>query len=593
MSSAALTWAMSAERGAALQSGWRSVVAGGIGWRLRMDYADRLVGPEGLKWTDWRKLGQVEIVKTGPHRTVYHVRLPEGDYYVKHFRAADWRARLRNLVRRTQASREFEAAQRIAGLGLPTFEPLALGEACHWPGLTDSLLVNRAIPGTVPLDRYLSTDFAGLSPQRRSELRQRLACELGRIAARLHAAGVEHVDLHAGNLLLHVQGDDASPLLSLIDLHAVRFHSVLASWRRDRNLLALHQFFAGRSTRADRRRFWNAYCTALAAVEPSADGTGRDEDRGARLERLVTDAAEAAWRRADRAWQRGNRHVRRLDGPHVRCRGLAALDARSLESIRDAPELPFERHLIRWCKRSGSHQVAMVRVPVLNVAEAERRGTAEVRAVWKRIARGGWLSRLLSVGRMSAVRRAWEVGHALLRRGIETPRPLLYVETVQNSEAISYLLTEALESSETATEFFERRWPQLPPGEQSQWLRGRAASLARAARKLHEAGFDHRDLKFSNLLVSDDLADARVWLLDLDAVRRWTKLPDHRARQNLSRIDVSAQQTGAIGRAQRLRFLKDYLGPRFAGEWKEWWRQISRRSEVKIARNQRRGRPLS
>jgi hypothetical protein len=344
-----------------------------------------------------------------------------------------------------------------------------------------------------------------------------------------------------------------------------------------------------------------------------------------RLEALLERASEAGWCRADRAWRRGNRHVRRIETGATTCRGLATLDAEWQRALCDCPDAPFDRHLIRWCKQSPRRRVAEVLLPTTRSALPSRPGEAYdarnhrtdgggavvpvaglrikaensvdpddgLHGYWKSVLERGWGARLRSGWRFSPVRRAWETGHALLRRGIDTPRPLVMIETTTGSVRRGDLLTAAVENSMTLHAFFHTRWLEMDAGNQALWLAGRARQLARQLRRLHASGFDHRDLKFPNLLVAEDPADRRVWLLDLDAVRRWPVLPRFRAEQNLARLNVSAMQVAGIRASDRLRFLRDYLGSRFPAEWKRWWRAIARKSAEKIARNQRTNRPLS
>ncbi|HTI50949.1 MAG TPA: lipopolysaccharide kinase InaA family protein, partial [Planctomycetaceae bacterium] len=542
---------------------WQTVRAGESEWLIRAELAAEFLDADGLRWNEWQRRGMTEVVKTGPHRTVSRLSLPGGEFYVKHFRIADYEALLRNLVRAAPAQRELTAVQRISALRLATFEPVAVGCARQFGVTSDSYLISRAVPDAVPLDHFLLTDFAGRSGGVQAELRQRLARELGRLAARLHAAGIEHVDLHAGNLLIRTAASLREPLLALIDLHAVRFRRSLSAAQRDRNLTALHQFFAGRSTRADRRRFWLAYYEGLrqfSRVSPKikADAPPRDSEpfrlptgsaalslirrpptrharEAGRLEVLLNQAAQAGWRRADRAWRRGNRHVRRFEVKKSTCRGLATLHIEWLTEICQSPETLFERYAIRWCKQSPRHRVAEVAVaahdsgspamtipagttrtdrtadvpvtpsPRLSIAAEERGAQREsVHAYWKCITEQGWKTFLLAGLRFSPVRRAWETGHALLRRGIDTPKPLLYVEQAESGVRRGYLLTAAVENSTTAQEFFHTQWPPLEGVGQSAWLARHARKLAQQLRGLHDAGFDHRDLKFPNLLVAND-----------------------------------------------------------------------------------------
>ena len=57
----------------------------------------------------------------------------------------------------------------------------------------------------------------------------------------------------------------------------------------------------------------------------------------------------------------------------------------------------------------------------------------------------------------------------------------------------------------------------------------------------------------------------------------------------------SLMLTKVISRTDRLRFLRAYMRWNLRGNdhWKKWWRAIARATEHKIARNQRRGRPIS
>ena len=586
---------------------WGPLRTGGIEWSARSDCRARILEANDAQWEEWGREGLLEVVKTGPHRTVYRLNLPEGEYYVKRFRIADWKARLRNLFRKSPAQLEFHAALKIAELRLPTFDPVAVGRRT-WMGLaTDTYLVSEAVAEAIPLDGYINGPYVHLTPRRQASLRQRLARELGRIVARLHHLQVDHVDLHAGNLLIRSESIPDDQVLSLIDLHSVRFRRRLSQSRRDRNLGALHQFFAGRSTRTDRLRFLLAYQKELAGLgrvrgdsansqDVDDPGAGRLHTRrypiaarqlvetSRRLEAMLERSTRDGWRRADRAWKRGNRHVRRLDTDGVHCRGLATLDREWLTSIRDAPEGLFAERTIRLCKESRRHRVA----------EVELTGPEEGRrAYWKCVeARTGWRS-LFSRWRMSSVRRAWEIGHALLRRGIDTPRPLLFVEQRGRTAARSYLMTEAVTESVGLGEFFECGWQELDSAHQAVWIAGHGKTLARQLRRLHDAGFDHRDLKFSNLLVSTVASDVRVWLLDLDAVREWRNLPRFRALQNLSRLNVSGLLVPGIRHTDRLRFLREYLGTDAGHDWKSWWRALARLSKQKIARNARRARALT
>ena len=602
------------------------VESAGVAWTLRTDLAPQLV--PGLRRAADNPASDrsVETVKTGPHRTVYRLSLAAGEFYLKHFRINNWKTLLLNVLRPTKADLEWHAALRIARLGLPTFEPVALGQIRRAGLVADSFLVSRGIPQAIPLDEFASVTFQpspvqvdqsgqiDQSARRQSELRQHLATRLGDLTGHLHLAAVDHVDLHAANVLVRI-GADGLPALWLIDLHRVYFRKALSQDQRFNNLAFLHQYFTDKSTRSDRLRFYRAYqrvvrydaTLPLHRVEPPANIVESKAEIAeiTALENCLTAGAHRGWKRADRAWRRGNRHVRKLDCAFGGCRGIAALNLAWLKSVRDDPEELFRENVLAWHKQTAKHRVAQIALDNSLVAP-------EGSAFFKCIEQRGLVRRWLSRFRDSPVRKAWEFGHALLRRGVDTPRPILFVERRERNTRKCYLLTEAVHDTVNLSEFLASQWPQIPLAEKRAWLDGHLRRLAWQMHRMHGSGFDHRDLKFSNLLVSYRTNDPRVWILDLDGMRVWRRLPEARAAQNLARINVSALAHGIASHADRLRFLKWYLAgssfpihssqgqssrgqpsqERPVSDWKRWWRQIARISDQKFETNQRRGRAI-
>src|SRR5262245_51651735 len=103
------------------------VMAGGIDWQIAAGCRDLLLGPGGLRLDEWQLAGQAEVVKHGPHRTVYRIRLPGLNVHIKHYRLMDLRAWLRELVRPAKALGEYRRALAIAARHVPTVEALGVG----------------------------------------------------------------------------------------------------------------------------------------------------------------------------------------------------------------------------------------------------------------------------------------------------------------------------------------------------------------------------------------------------------------------------------------------------------------------------------
>src|SRR5262245_15663227 len=215
------------------------VEVGGVCWLVEPRLRDDFIGPDGFRLAEWLASGQARVVKKGPHRIVYRVDLPGSSFYLKHNLVPDWPSWFRQLVRPSKARMEFDRAQAVAARGVPTFQPLALGERRAFLGAGESFLITRSLEDTEPLHVFTANTLCGLPAERQTRMRQRLAVELGKLIARMHDAGITHNDLHAGNLLVRLDADDRLSLF-LIDLNSVRIGAPLSWAKSQENLIILN-----------------------------------------------------------------------------------------------------------------------------------------------------------------------------------------------------------------------------------------------------------------------------------------------------------------------------------------------------------------
>jgi tRNA A-37 threonylcarbamoyl transferase component Bud32 len=567
------------------------LVRSGVRWQTRPGL-EPLFGPDGPRLDDWLAAGQAQVVKHGPHRTVYHVVLPGLDFYLKHNRLADCRARLRELVRPSKARIEYEHARAVAARQVPTFEPLALGEPCRTTGPRDSFLITRALPETRALHSFLETTLPQWPMPRQTRLRQRLAVALGRLLARMHDAGIAHHDLHPGNLLLRLDAEDRLELF-LIDLHAVRLSAPL-SWRARRaNLILLNRWFVLRSQRTDRLRFWRAYSDNGARIVSAGESIfayASGSDRIADLERGTMASNLSMWRKLDRRCLGGNRHFQRIRGATVAGHAVADLAAEALAPLLADPDAPFERPNAILLKRSPSSAVVEFDLPGPNGPR---------RVIYKRFAVTRWSDPWTALFRPAAALRSYVLGHSLLLRCLPTPRPLAVWHRYHHGlPHEGYLLTEKVADAVELRAFVDHLHT-LSAAEYRTRLRRLIDQAAHLVATLHQRCLSHRDLKAANLLVRgvsqlSSAEDVSLQLIDLVGVRRLGKLRRSRRVQNLARLNTSFHDYAGVTRSDRLRFLRVYLrwGLRGRSGWKCWWRQIAEATASKIGRNLRKGRPL-
>lgn len=580
--------------------------AGGFRWALAPGLRDVLLGPAGLRLPEWLSEGCARVIKQGPHRVVYRVDLPDLSFYLKHNLVPDGKAVVRQLVRVSKARAEYQSALAVAARGVPTIQPLALGEQQCWWGTGESYLITLAIEDTQPLNLFLAGTLPALPPARRTRVRQRLSTELGALVARIHDAGILHNDLHAANLLVRLSDDDRVALF-VIDLNALRIGPAL-DWEASRkNLIMLNSWFVPRVSRADRYRFWKAYYR-VRQLGPWRHGPYAERTH-ARLARAIEEDTWAFnlafWRRRDRRCLKINRYYRKVRGQGAVGYAVSELDHEGLALLARDPDLPLAQPGVRLLKDSPSG----------TVAELQMRVHGQLRTViYKRFRVNRWADPLAALVRPTPALRSWVHGQGFRERGLPTARPLAVLHRRRLGLPYEgYLITEKVENAEELQQFVARLQT-LPEAERRPLLRQQIDRVARVIRELHLRQLSHRDLKAANILVRRwdapptepeplnphailnllHMPESSVWLIDLVGVELSRTLSRARKVQNLARLNASFYRSARVTRADRLRFLRTYLDWALTGrgDWKSWWRQVERATREKIARNVRRGRPL-
>jgi tRNA A-37 threonylcarbamoyl transferase component Bud32 len=527
-----------------------------VRWHLSPKLARSLLNSDGaLRLEEWLANGSATIFKDAAHRTIYRVQANDLDFYLKQYRAVGPRNRLREVLRSTKAKAEFDKAAALTQRGILVPHPLGWGVLGNNFAPRASFLLSA----TVVDARHLTEVLTDLTPGRR----QQLSTTLGEYVAQLHAAGVTHRDFHPGNLLVRWPAN-AAPQFVLIDLHEVHLGRPLSWRRRSDNLGVFNRYFILRASRTDRLRFWQAYAKAAGnGIPDHPDATPS-----------VLEAATALsnyyfWTAREKKYVGNSRLVH-----CVASNSAAGFAARSL-APGTVPQLATD--LDRWFDAANSRQLKIggaSTVAVTPFGVLKRFNVRSQLAMWK--------NRL----RRSPALRSWVYGHALLDAGLPTPTPRALLRRRTGEE---YLLTEEL-SNVADLRAFADNWAAIPI---HQW-RERLCVIARTLRQLHDRHFGHRDLKAGNLLTPADLADHRVWFIDLVGVSRRRRVSRKARVRDLARLLASFLNRPGLTHGDRLRFLFAYFGAANHSKagWQRWWRELAEAAQAKTNRTRSRGRPL-
>jgi hypothetical protein len=169
--------------------------------------------------------------------------------------------------------------------------------------------------------------------------------------------------------------------------------------------------------------------------------------------------------------------------------------------------------------------------------------------------------RLLSLFASSRAFRSLR-GAAILRdAGISTVIPVAAVENrAWGMLTNSFFISEEIGGGTTTDAYWVRELRPLGGREGKDRRRGFLRDLARLFRSLHTEHIYHNDLKDANILAARDKATGSVafFLLDLDGVKRYSRLSKRRRLKNLVQLHRTLGRH--MRRPEKLYFLKTYLG---------------------------------
>lgn len=534
-------------------------VRGDTHWQVNAGLVESLLDAGGLKLDAWRQEGRLEVVKDGLHRSVYRLQLPEGGFYIKHYRINDWRALARNLLRPCKAILEVNARTKVAAAGIETFDTIAVGCTRKRGIALDSFLVTRAIDGTQTLHEFILNGSG--SSQAPFPFRRNLACRLGELTAQLHRAGLVHQDYHPGNILIRLD-EPNNPRLWLVDLHAVVAVRKLDFRTLKRNLSQLNNFFSRFASPVDQFRFFRTYWQCL-----NRNATGKDfADAARRVAAYCRAVVDEAHRKGDRKWLRVNRRIVLDDRGDCCARGVVEFGRGSVAEFCADSERLFERGQIRfWRRRTARSRLAAVDIATeTGLWECYVRSQATPRTTAGFRIPGAW----------SPLRRAWEIGHAFRRRGLQAPLPLFYSEIRTVAAVRESLVTERIAGVLPLSTFLDHTLVAASRAAREVWLRSSIERIALQIRRMHECRFDHAELTADNLLVASNMTVRDAWILGLDSVTQKTRVTRARVAASLATLNMSLNRVPCIRQTHRLRFLKSYLGRNGESTWKATWKAI-------------------
>ena len=195
--------------------------------------------------------------------------------------------------------------------------------------------------------------------------------------------------------------------------------------------------------------------------------------------------------------------------------------------------------------------------------------------------RGFWRG-LAARWRESKEKADFDRGLALIRAGIATALPLAVIGR-KSPVREAWLITEFLVGAVDLDQLILTQLPRLTPNHCRHVKNAIVRSVADFFVSVQQHGYHHRDLKASNIILTNWESHGEpvcVWLVDLEGLQPGGSSSEQNRWQPLMRLAASLLGYAMISRSDYCRFLQTYL--RRAGlprdGWKEHYRSLAARA---------------
>jgi len=166
--------------------------------------------------------------------------------------------------------------------------------------------------------------------------------------------------------------------------------------------------------------------------------------------------------------------------------------------------------------------------------------------------------------RGSKAERSWRVAKELVRAGLGTPEPILWVES-DRADGPSFFVARHVAGGVEVRQFFRRLNDDPDAGDFPEVdIKAFLGRLGRLARKVNDAGILYRDLSMGNILAVEGDDDLDLYLVDFNRARTGRKPGVVRRTRDICRLPV-------LKREHRAAFLEGYWGT-VPSRWSfRWW----------------------
>jgi hypothetical protein len=210
----------------------------------------------------WDRLEPGECVSKSRRTNTYRVTLKNGErVFFKRYLYFDQPFKF--FLKPSETAVEVFSYKEMTAIGIPTAEPVAVGEMRRCGALCSGCIVTREIPQTISLIEYALNEWPQLPVARRRQALTFISAAICRDFKKMHARNFFHIDPKWRNILIRKDENDKSEIQGIWWIDSPR-GKIFAGRHHDYGMIYdltnLNRDAISFLSRSQRLRFLKAYC---------------------------------------------------------------------------------------------------------------------------------------------------------------------------------------------------------------------------------------------------------------------------------------------------------------------------------------------